>query len=103
MAKKYMQTKKITSDVTVTTAGKSGIVHAITLRSGTADGNIKVRDGGATGTIKWTISLNGTTNAGDVTSSISFDKHGIVCATDIFADIAGTGAIAYILYDEIED
>jgi hypothetical protein len=93
--------KEITSDVTVTTAGKAGLLYGLTLLSGTADSKILIEDGGSGGTAVWALSLNGTTAAGETSESIAFAVP-IVCETDIYANITGTAAIAYVAYKEIE-
>ena len=94
--------KKITSSAVVTTAGKSGILYAITLRCGTTDSTALLMNGGTSGTEVWGLALNGETAVGETTTSITFNP-GIIFTTDIFCNMAGTGAIAHIQYEEIED
>ncbi|KKM71529.1 hypothetical protein LCGC14_1429660 [marine sediment metagenome] len=101
MAKKLGQTKKISTTGVISTANKSALVWAITLLAGTTLSSIIIKDGGTGGTEKWKISNDGVTVAEDATVSVSF-KQPIVCAIDAFGTIAGTNAVAYILYDEIE-
>lgn len=95
-------TKVLTSSGVISTAGKTAIVRAVTLNSGTTDSSIKIENGASGGTEMWRLTLNGTTAAGETTESISFGKEGIVCTTDAYGTLAGTGAVASILYDEIE-
>ena len=110
MAKKMNLIKKLTSTGVISTAGKTAIVKSITLASpsGLSVGSIIIKDGGTGGTEKWKLSLAPTGQVGDTSTSITFDggannlDGGIVCSTDAFGTIAGTGSIAYILFDEIE-
>lgn len=87
----------ITQSAIVTTAGKPGLLYGITLLSGTGASSIIINDGGSSGTAKWKLALVATTAAGDQTTSITFPIP-IVCATDIYATLAGTGALAYVEY-----
>jgi len=96
------KTKKIAASGVISTAGKSAIVRAITLLSGTADCSIIIEDGGSGGTEKWKLSLDGTTAAGETATSVAFGDTGILCETDAYGTLTGAAAIAYILYDEIE-
>ena len=91
----------VTTSATVTAANKTGVLYALTLLSGTTDSSIIIKDGGSGGTDKWELSLNGTTAAGETSESISFPK-GVICETDIYATLAGTGAVAYVQYEQIE-
>ena len=108
MAVKLGQTKKITTSAAISTVGKSAIVRAITLQSGTTDSSIIIVDGTTSGAEKWKLSLNGTKATGETVTSIEFGGNannqngGIICATDAFGNIAGTDAVAWILFDEIE-
>ena len=91
--------KKITADVAVTAVGKKGKVYALTLNSGTADSKITLKDGATGGTEKWALALNGTTAAGETSESVSFPG-GLSFDTDVFADITGTAAVAWVMYEE---
>lgn len=108
MANKIGQTKKITTSAAISAVGKSAIVRAITLQSGTTDSSIIIKDGATGGTEKWKLSLNGTTGVGETVASISFGGNtnnqngGIICSVDAFGTIAGTNAVAWVLFDEIE-
>lgn len=102
MAIKKGLTKKLEAAGVVSTAGKSALVHAITYVSGTAAGYISLLDGGSGGNERWCISYNATAAAGDVCKSISFPIP-LLFSVDCYGALAGEGASAYILYDEIED
>ena len=52
MAKKKGQSKVLSGSGVISTAGKSAIVRAVTLCSGTADTSFKIEDGGSGGTEK---------------------------------------------------
>ncbi len=91
--------KRITSSTTVTTANKSGVLFDITLIGGTTASSLKMRNGGSNGSILWEISLAAQTNVGDSIVSKSFSVP-LVFSTDIYATLAGTGAVAYIAYKE---
>ncbi len=91
----------VTTSAAITTADKTGIVYALTLISGTADSSIILKNGGSSGTDSWRLSLNGTTSAGETSESISFPR-GLIFTTDIYATLAGTAAIAYVAYEEIQ-
>lgn len=93
--------KLISASAVITTAGKTGLLYAITLLSGTTDSKITIKDGGASGTVIWELSLNGTTAAGETTESIAFN-YPIIGVTDLYAVLAGTDAVAYVAYKEIE-
>lgn len=101
MAIKYGQSKVLTESGVISTAGKSARVWAITLLTGTTDTSLTLRDGGASGTIKWKISTNATAVAYDNSENVVF-KTPIICTTDAYATVAGTNAYTYVLYDEIE-
>lgn len=102
MALKKMQTKELSSSGVISTEGKSAIIRAISLRSGTTDSSITIQDGGSGGTEKWALSCDGTTAAEETTTSISFGEYGFICTTDAYGTLVGTSAKADILYDEIE-
>lgn len=95
-----IESKTITTSAVVTTAGKPGLLYGITLNSGTTDSSILIEDGGSSGTPKWKLTLDGTTAVGETTESITFPTP-IVCATDIFATLVGTNAVAWVAYKEI--
>jgi len=92
--------KKITASAVVTAENKKGKVYALTLNSGTTDSSIILADGGASGTEKWALTLNGTTAAGETSESVSFPG-GLTFDTDVYAVLAGTGAEAWVAYEEI--
>ena len=94
------QTKELLSSGVISTAGKSAIIWAITLMSGTTASSCTLSDGGSGGTTKWCISWAATTAAGDASVSITF-PYGLICSTDAYGTIVGTDAKAYVLYDEI--
>lgn len=102
MAKKLGQSKVLSGSGVISTAGKSAVVRAVTLCSGTTDSSILIENGGSGGAEMWRMTVNGTTAAGEVSYHQSFPGTGIVCTTDAYGTLAGTGAVASILYDEIE-
>lgn len=102
MAIKAKQSKVLTASAVISTANKPAIVYAITLCSGTADSSIKIEDGGSGGTEKWRLTQDGTTAAGETCTSVSFPG-GLLCATDAYGTLAGTAAVACVLYEELED
>lgn len=95
-----VNSKEISSSATVTTANKTGLLYGITLLSGTTASSVIIKNGGSSGTTMWKLSLIATTGAGDQCTSITFPAP-IVCSTDIYATLAGTGALAYVSYREI--
>lgn len=84
------------AQITTVNAGAC-LVSTITLLSGTAASSMTLRDGGASGTIKWKISLIATTAAGDQNQSFYFDPP-LAFGTDLYATMAGTAAVGYIAY-----
>jgi|TARA_R100000656_G_scaffold40686_2_gene33909 hypothetical protein len=89
--------KRLDATAVVTTADAAGLLHGATITAAAADATLDLRDGGAAGTIKW--SLHAKLEEGG--NSISFATP-IIFATDIYATITGTGAIASVAYEEIE-
>lgn len=96
-----INSKAITESAVVTTANKVGILYGITLLAGTSASAITISNGGSGGTAVWKLTLKGETAAGDTCASVTFPR-GIICSTDIYATLAGTGAVAYVAYKEIE-
>lgn len=92
--------KKITADAAITGVEKKGRVYALTLNSGTTDSKITLKDGATGGTEKWALALDGTTSVGETSESISFPG-GLDFDIDVFADIAGTNAVAWVMYEEL--
>ena len=92
--------KEITTSAIVTAADKAGLLYAVGLVSGTTDSSILIEDGGSGGAEVWKLSLDGTTSAGETSIGISFPTP-IECNTDIFATLAGTGALAYVSFIEL--
>lgn len=95
-----VSSKEITASAVVTTAGSAGLLYGITLNSGTTASSIIIKNGGSSGTNIWKLTLIATTAAGDQTTSITFPVP-IVCSTDIYATLAGTGATAYVQYKQL--
>lgn len=89
-----------TTDVTITTAGKAGLLHGYQFGVGTSASSVLLRNGGATGTILIQDKNVAVTAAGDVTKTVVFDTP-IVFSTDIFLDIGGTDAFCTVFYKEI--
>lgn len=102
MAAKKGLTKILTESATISTANSACMVRAITLESGTTASSIEILDGGSSGTSKWKFALRAPVAGTEGIHSISFGDGGIICAVDAYGTLAGTGAKAYILYDEIE-
>lgn len=101
MSFKKGQTKTLTSSGVISTVSKPARIWAITLLSGTAAGSITINNGGSGGSAVWALATAATTNAGDNSTSVSFPQ-GLVCSTDAYGTLAGTAAIAWICYDELE-
>ena len=92
--------KRVTSDVAVTTAGNPGLLYGVILIGGTTGSKIQLKDGTTSGGVACELTLVAQTAVGD--DSKSFEPSDpIVFNTDIFADITGTGAIAYVYYKEL--
>ena len=89
--------KRLAASAIVTTAGKTGLLHGATLTAAAADATLDLANGGASGTKLWSLHVK----AEEGCNSITFPKP-ISFSTDIYAVIAGTGAIASIAYEEIE-
>lgn len=102
MAAKKGLTKVLTESGVISTVNATARIRAITLSSGTTASSIIINDGGSGGTAKWKLALIATTGAGDQSHSVSFGDKGFICITDAYGTLAGTGAIASILYDEME-
>ena len=101
MAIQKGQAKELTSSGVISTVGKTALVWAITLLSGTTASSIVINNNGASGTAMWKLTWAATTAAGDAAVSIAFAVP-IICSIDAYGVLGGTGAAAYILYDEIE-
>lgn len=89
-----------TSSGVITTANTPGVLYGVTLRSGTSASSVSLRNGGASGTILWTLSNVATTAAGDTTIIQNFTEP-IDFSTDIYLSIAGTGAEAFVAYKQL--
>jgi len=96
--------KQISSSATVTTAGKTGLLYGVNLQVATAESSVIIENGGAGGTeiVKLAIDASvGSSQFINSSRSIMF-KEPVICTTDIYATIAGTGAVANVFYKEIE-
>jgi hypothetical protein len=89
-----------TSDVTITTANKAGLLFGYQFKVGTSASSMLLRNGGASGTILVQDFNVAVTAAGDVHKTVMF-KDPIVFSTDIFLDIGGTNAAAVVFYKQI--
>ena len=89
-----------TSDVTITTANKAGLLFGYTFGVGTSASSVLLRNGGSGGTILVQDKNVAVTAAGDVTKTVIFDTP-IVFSTDIFLDIGGTDAFCSVYYKQI--
>jgi hypothetical protein len=94
-------TKKLTATGQVTTAGKAGILRGYSLKIGSTITSVLFADGSG-GTEKWGDGYAAQTVAGDVWIRHTF-KEDIPFSNDIYATLAGTGAVLYVEYVETED
>ena len=92
--------KRLTSSGVVTTAGAAGLLYGAILKGGTTASSLLLEDGGSGGGGLCELSLVAQTAVGDDMKLITFSDP-VVFPTDIFATIAGTGAVAYIYFREI--
>ena len=92
--------KRIASDGVVTTAGVPGLLYGVILISGTTASKIQLKNGTTSGDVACELTNKAETVVGDV--SVNFaPTDPIVFDTDIFADITGTNAVAYVYYREL--
>jgi hypothetical protein len=87
---------------TVTTVGKAGLLYGYALKCGSTITSVLFKDGGTSGTVRWGDGNAAVTVAGDVWKVQMFPIP-IVFSTDIYVTIAGTNAVVYVAYVEIED
>ena len=92
--------KRVASDVAVTTVGTPGLLYGVILSGGTTLSKIQLKNGTTSGDVGCELTLIALTAAGDDTKVFA-PADPIVFDTDIFADITGTGAIAYVYYREL--
>ena len=92
--------KRIASDGVVTTAGTPGLLYGVILLGGTTLSKIQLKNGTTSGDVGCELTLIAQTVAGD-DSKVFAPTDPVVFDTDIFADITGTGAIAYVYYREL--
>lgn len=92
---------RISSDTAISGVGVPGILYGLTLKGGTTASSISIVDGGSGGTPRWELTIGAQTVAGDISKSITFNP-GIVFETDLYANITGTGAAAYIQYKVLD-
>ena len=95
--------KALTSSGVVTTAGKTGLLYGANLAVTTNDSSLIVENGGSGGTAVLTIKIEGSGVAGANSSKAVIFKKPIICPTDIYGTLAGTGATAEVYYEQIED
>ena len=104
MAKVKGAVIKITSSGTVSTANKAAILRGYTLIGGTTASKVIFNNGGSGGADTYAGTTAAGTNVGDVTKSenlVGGDGLGIIFNTDIYCTLSGTGAYAYVYYEEI--
>ncbi len=92
--------KRVASDVAVTTAGSPGLLYGVILIGGTTASKIQLKDGTTSGGVACELTVKAQTVAGDDMKEFS-PTDPVVFSSDIFADITGTGAIAYVYYKEL--
>jgi len=87
----------LTSSGVVTTAGVGGFVKAFGLTVTTNAGTAQLMDGGTGGTAGPELKLDGATAGNSISSGdigpVRFD-------TDIYANLSGTGAEAWVIFTE---
>lgn len=92
--------KRIASDGVVTTAGVPGLLYGVILIGGTTGSKIQLKNGTTSGDVACELTIIAQTAVGDVSRSFA-PTDPIVFDTDIFADITGTNAVAYVYYREL--
>jgi hypothetical protein len=95
--------KKLTASGVVTAVGKGGWLCGFTLVAGTTLSSLKLCNGGTSGTELAGAGLVQSTGqvAGEQSHSITY-PHPISFDVDIYANIAGTGAYAYVQFMQKE-
>jgi hypothetical protein len=89
--------KKITSSGVITTAGVGGYLKACGLTVTTAASELVLTDGGSGGTVILELHSDAATAKGTVTSG---DVGPVRATTDIYATLSGSGAEAWVIYNE---
>jgi hypothetical protein len=89
--------KKITESGVITTAGVGGYLKAAGMTVTTNASELVLRDGGASGAVILELHSDGATAKGTVTSG---DVGPVRAETDIYAALTGTGAEAWVIYNQ---
>lgn len=102
MAKGRLQTVKLSASGVISTANKAAILWGYNLSGGTTASSISFVNGGASGTELWKGSIKAQTAAGDDNRTEHFTQ-GILFSADLYGTLAGTGAVCYVTYEEIQN
>ena len=92
--------KKITESGIITTANIGGFLKAAGLTVTTNASELELRDGGASGTVLVDLHLDAATAKNTV---VTGDIGPVRFNTDIYATVAGTGAEAWVVFNEDSD
>lgn len=95
-----VKSKKITSSGELTSKGNRILVFGVQLVSGTTASSITLKDGGSSGTEKAGLLSQAESNVGDKTSSVWFASP-VEFNSGCYATLGGTGAYAYVQYQDL--
>lgn len=87
----------LSSSAQVSASGTPALLYGYNLAAGTTATSVKFHDGGSGGTILWQDTMKAQTAAGDLTVNVTM-PYAVVFTSDIYAEIAGTGATVTALY-----
>ena len=98
------KTAIVITDTAIPDVGIASMIHAVTLVVGTTYSSILIGDSDVAdpANIKIHLTSIGVTNIGDKCISITY-KNPIIFPTNIYADIGGAGAYAYVQYSDLSD